>query len=292
MVLSKAWGMGRVFTAGLSTTAKASGSSTALGPVLWFQSPTAKSTTQEYSSGTVLHRERSSSSSSPFPLASLNITSPTRFSTEDWKATSEQHRGHYQTMLKRCEKHPSSSSWTQAETAVSFMNKNTDHKANLHCPYHALAFHWMEPLLQPEILSEWFGCNPGRRQLLVLCPPPPPGHPTAGACSTYIFAQVVSSQWMRQAWPTPTCLRHVLVRALQHTSAPSQNMTAAGPRTPASPGTSAQPSCLQPEALLPPQRPRREHPGCLPHQFATFELAHFHALYATRGCKMKFRLWL
>lgn len=169
------------------------------------------------------------------------------------------------------------------------MNKNTDQKANLHCPYHALAFHWTEPLLQPEILSEWFGCNPGRRQLLVLCPPARAHH---GRGRQYIhFAQAVSSQWMRQAWPTLTCLRHMLVKALQHTSGPSQNMTAAGPRT--LPALNLRPALLPAARGSPPATAAgRERPGCLPHQFATFELAHFHALYATAGCKMKFWLWL
>lgn len=166
------------------------------------------------------------------------------------------------------------------------MNKNTDHKANLHCPYHALAFHWMEPLLQPEILSEWFGCDPGRRQLLILCPPTRAHHGQGLQYIHFCPSGLLTVDATGLAHPD-------LVRALQHTSAPSQNMTGAGPRTPASPGTSAQPSCLQPEALLPPRRPGGSTlAACHTTQFATFELAHFHALYATGGCKMKFWLWL
>lgn len=155
----------------------------------------------------------------------------------------------------------------------------------MHLPYHTLTFHQKEPFLQAEILSAWSGHSPGRRQSLRSYTPPVQN--TCGLqCSR--SEQVVSSQWMQQAWPTLTCLQHG-----QHTPAPSENMIALGLQKLARLQSSAQPSCLQPEPLILLQWLGGSSLAlCLMRWLTTMELASFQALFqsmAIGSWKVRYR---
>lgn len=144
----------------------------------------------------------------------------------------------------------------------------------------SFAFYQMEPLLQAQTLSASDGCGPGRRQSLVRAAHTHHGQDLQCKCLHKLGTKQLACPDLPVASAGQTMTAHSsCTRKHDHSQLP----------TPTPPQTLH----LQPEA---PILLLQEHPGCLPHQLVTLELALLQMLsqplLATGGWRTGYVLWL